>query len=203
MCIPVRLCQCLNELAAHLREALEQRLGAIGDADMMEMLAAVARLRVSPVHFLEPRTLYTCPSRLQALICLLLSLSAASCYEVNFHMLLLLVPFLIRDTVWHRVMTRMQAAQKQGARPQDAAPSSTAKAPVEKEFGADLEFHALRLSSMQEEATLDPQSGFQGLGTHERCSIPLFCSPLWRGTWCHADHPIKLCASFYVRGGGM
>ncbi|CAK0786311.1 hypothetical protein CVIRNUC_009524 [Coccomyxa viridis] len=87
------------------REALEQRLGAVGDADMMEMLAAVAKL---------------------------------------------------------------QAAQKQGGRPQDAAPSSTAKGPAEKEFGADLEFHALRLNSTQEEATLDPQSAFGGQGIQER-----------------------------------
>ena len=70
-------------------------------------------------------------------------------------------------------MALVQAAQKQGGRPQDAMPSSTAKAPAENEFGADLEFHALRLTNTQEEATLDAQSGAFGLGTHERCSVPL------------------------------
>ncbi len=77
------------------------------------------------------------------------------------------------DAVWQRVMALAQAAQKQGGRPQDAAPSSTAKGPAEKEFGADLEFHALRLNSTQEEATLDPQSAFGGQGIQERCSVPL------------------------------
>ena len=48
MCISVMLCSCPDSLALHLREALEQRVGAVGDADMMEMLAAVAKLRVSP-----------------------------------------------------------------------------------------------------------------------------------------------------------
>ena len=36
------------------REAVEKRLGAIQDADMMELLASVAKLRVSPTSS-EPR----------------------------------------------------------------------------------------------------------------------------------------------------
>ena len=51
MCISVMLCRCPDSLALHLREALEQRLGAVGDADMMEMLAAVAKLQVRPCIF--------------------------------------------------------------------------------------------------------------------------------------------------------
>ena len=75
----------------------------------------------------------------------------------------------------------MQNARKQGGRPQDAAPSSAAKAPAEKEFGADLEFHALRLNSPQDEATLDPQSGFDRLGTQERWALShQSCSCFWK-----------------------
>ena len=134
---------------------------------MMEMLAAVAKLRVSlciswGVNAVDmPRHNAGCNGASAQHI-------AALREEIKTDLLLPLTPPSAIDTVWQRVMTLVQAAQKQGGRPQDATPSSTAKVPVEKEFGADLEFHALRLNSTQDEAMLDPQSGVDEMGTQER-----------------------------------
>ena len=124
--------------------------------------------------------LQTCPSTVQGSKKLLLSISAALREEVKSDALLPSPPPSAINILWQRPMALVQAAQKQGGRPQDAAPSSTARALVEKEFGADLEFHALRLNSTQDEAMLDPQSGFDGLGTQERWALSHHsCSRFW------------------------
>ena len=92
MFILVRLCLCPDSLALHLREALEQRLGAVGDADMMEMLAAVAKLRVSPCISWGCEMLQTCHSTSQWSMKLLLSIATALREEVRLHALLHLIP---------------------------------------------------------------------------------------------------------------
>ena len=66
-------------------------------------------------------------------------------------------------------MPGLQAARKQGSKPQAAPQQSAVKAPQEKEFGADLEFHALRLHDPAEQATLNTQAGFDELSQQQRC----------------------------------
>ena len=65
-------------------------------------------------------------------------------------------------------MYGLQAARKQGGKPQAAQQQSAAKAPQEKEFGADLEFHALRLHDPAEQAALDTHTGFDELNQQQR-----------------------------------
>lgn len=63
----------------------------------------------------------------------------------------------------------LQAAKKQGVRPQALTPASTAEYATQKEFGSDLDFHAFRLHSALEEAALDTQNGFGLPGSQQRC----------------------------------
>ena len=65
-------------------------------------------------------------------------------------------------------MPGLQAARKQGSKAQAAQQHSAAEAPQAKEFGADLEFHALRLLIPAEQAELDTQSGLDGSAQQQR-----------------------------------
>jgi len=51
---------------------------------------------------------------------------------------------------------------------------AVAKQSVGMEFGADLDFHALRLHDTAEQAALDDQIGFDALGQQQRCSQCLY-----------------------------
>ena len=70
-------------------------------------------------------------------------------------------------------MPGMQAARKHGSKPQAAQQQGAAKAPQEKEFGADMAFHALRLHDPAEQATLNTQAGVNELTQqHRSCYCP-------------------------------
>ena len=62
----------------------------------------------------------------------------------------------------------MQAARRQGSKPQAAQQHGVAEAPQAKEFGADLEFHALRLLVPAEQAELDTHSGLDASAQQQR-----------------------------------
>ena len=65
----------------------------------------------------------------------------------------------------------LQAARKQGSKPEGTAQRGAAKEPAQREFGSDLEFYALRLHSTKEEAALDTHGGLDAFGAQPRCSI--------------------------------